>query len=61
MILICNNREGVKDALKYFENNNLEASDKIFSMLMANDVSWTDLEKNKIREEISNQLEKLIE
>ena len=60
MILICNNREGVKDALKYFENNNLEASEKIFSMLMANDVSWTDLEKNKIRMEISTQLEKLI-
>ena len=61
MILICNNREGVKDALKYFENNNIEASEKIFSMLMANDVSWTDLEKNNIRVEISTQLEKLIQ
>ncbi|MFL2754529.1 MAG: beta-N-acetylhexosaminidase [Gammaproteobacteria bacterium] len=61
MILICNNREGVKDALKYFENNNVEASEKIFSMLMANDVSWTDLEKNKIRVEISTQLENLIQ
>jgi len=61
MILICNNREGVKDALKYFENNNLEASEKIFSMLMANDISWTDLEKNKIRVEISTQLENLIQ
>ena len=61
MILICNNREGVKDALRYFEKNNLEASEKIFSMLMANDVSWTDLEKNKIRAEILTQLEKLIQ
>ena len=60
MILICNNREGAKDALKYFEENNIEASEKIFSMLMANDVSWKDLEKNKIRSKISNELKKLI-
>ena len=61
MIVICNNREGVTDALKYFKNNNVEASEKIFSMLMANDVSWTDLYKNNIRVEISTQLEKLIQ
>ena len=60
MILICNNREGAKDALKYFEENNIEASEKTFSMLMANDVSWKDLEKNNIRSEISNELKKLI-
>ena len=60
MVLICNNREGVKDALKYFEENNIEASEKTFSMLMANDVSWKDLEKNKIRSKISNELKKLI-
>lgn len=60
MILICNNREGVKDALKYFEENNIEASEKTFSMLMANDVSWKDLEKNKIRSKVSNELKKLI-
>ena len=60
MVLICNNREGAKDALKYFEENNIEASEKIFSMLMANDVSWKDLEKNKIRSKISNELKKLI-
>ncbi len=60
MVLICNNREGAKDALKYFEENKIEASEKIFSMLMANDVSWKDLEKNKIRSKISNELKKLI-
>ena len=60
MILICNNREGAKDALKYFEENKIEASEKTFSMLMANDVSWKDLEKNKIRSKISNELKKLI-
>ena len=60
MILICNNREGAKDALKYFEENNIEASEKTFSMLMANDVSWKDLEKNKIRSKVSNELKKLI-
>ena len=60
MILICNNREGVKDALKYFEENNIKASEKTFSMLMANDVSWKYLEKNKIRSKISNELKKLI-
>ena len=60
MVLICNNREGAKDALRYFEENNIEASEKTFSMLMANDVSWKDLEKNKIRSKISNELKKLI-
>ena len=30
MILICNNREGAKDALKYFEENKIEASEKTF-------------------------------
>jgi len=60
MVLICNNREGAKDALKYFEENNIEASEKTFSMLMANDVSWKDLEKNKLRSKISNELKKLI-
>ena len=60
MVLICNNREGAKDALKYFEENNIEASEKTFSMLMANDVSWKDLEKDKIRSKISNELKKLI-
>lgn len=60
MVLICNNREGAKDALKYFEENKIEASEKTFSMLMANDVSWKDLEKNKIRSKISNELKKLI-
>ena len=60
MVLICNNREGAKDALKYFEENNIEASEKTFSMLMANDVSWKDLEKNKIRSKVSNELKKLI-
>ena len=60
IILICNNREGAKDALKYFEENKIEASEKTFSMLMANDVSWKDLEKNKIRSKISNELKKLI-
>ena len=60
MILICNNREGAKDALKYFEENKIEASEKTFSMLMANHVSWKDLEKNKIRSKISNELKKLI-
>ena len=60
MILICNNREGAKDALKYFDENKIEASEKTFSMLMANDVSWKDLEKNKIRSKISNELKKLI-
>ena len=60
MILICNNREGAKDALKYFEENNIEASEKTFSKLMANDVSWKDLEKNKIRSKVSNELKKLI-
>ena len=59
MILVCNNRNGVLDALRYFEENNITSSEKIFSMLMADDISWDSLEKNKTRIRVSNQLEKL--
>ena len=53
-------QEKVNSGIKYFEENNIEASEKTFSMLMANDVSWKDLEKIKIRAKISNELKKLI-
>ena len=59
MILICNNRKGVLDASRYFEENDIIPSEKNFSMLMADDVSWASLEKNENRNRISNKLEKL--
>mgnify|MGYP001343930325 FL=1 len=59
MILVCNNRNGVLDASRYFEENNIIPSEKNFSMLMADDVSWASLEKNENRNRISNELEKL--
>ena len=59
MILVCNNRNGVIDASRYFEENNIIPSEKNFSMLMADDVSWASLEKNENRNRISNELEKL--
>ena len=59
MILVCNNRNGVLDASRFFEENNIVPSEKNFSMLMADDVSWASLEKNETRSRISNELEKL--
>lgn len=59
MILVCNNRNGVLDASRYFEENDIIPSEKNFSMLMADDVSWASLEKNENRNRISNKLEKL--
>ena len=59
MILVCNNRNGVLDASRYFEENNIVPSEKNFSMLMADDVSWASLEKNENRNRVSNKLEKL--
>lgn len=59
MILVCNNRNGVLDALRYFKENNIIPSEKNFSMLMADDVSWASLEKNDNRNRISIELEKL--
>mgnify|MGYP006237092313 FL=1 len=59
MILICNNRNGVLDASRYFEENDIIPSEKNFSMLMADDVSWASLEKNENRNRIANKLEKL--
>ena len=59
MILVCNNRNGVLDASRYFEENDIVPSEKNFPMLMADDVSWASLEKNENRNRISNKLEKL--
>ena len=59
MILVCNNRNGVLDAYRYFEEKNIVTSEKNFLMLMADDVSWASLEKNETRNRISNKLEKL--
>jgi beta-N-acetylhexosaminidase len=60
MILICNNRKGVLDGIRYFEENQIKPSEKVFSMLMANDISWINLEKDRRRIAISDKLEKLI-
>jgi beta-N-acetylhexosaminidase len=60
MILICNNRKGVLDGIRYFEENQIQPSEKVFSMLMASDVSWINLEKDKRRIAISEKLKKLI-
>ena len=60
MILICNNRKGVLDGIRYFEENQIKPSEKVFSMLMANDISWINLDKYRRRIAISDKLEKLI-
>ena len=59
MILICNDRDGAKEILKFFENN-IPKSEKVYSMLMSNDVSWKDLEKTALRDEIRTEIDNLI-
>ena len=60
MILICNDRDGAKEILKFFEENNIPKSEKVYSMLMSNDVSWKDLEKTTLRDEIRTEIDNLI-
>tara|TARA_B110000305_G_C19440635_1_gene641622 strand:- start:390 stop:1403 length:1014 start_codon:yes stop_codon:yes gene_type:complete len=60
MILICNDRDGAKEILKFFEENNIPKSEKVYSMLMSNDVSWKDLEKTALRDEIRTEIDNLI-
>ena len=60
MILICNDRAGAKEILKYFEENNIPKSEKVYSMLMSNDVSWKDLEKSTLRDKLKNEINNLI-
>ena len=60
MILVCNNRSGALEVLNFFEENKISKTEKVYSMLMSKDISWSDLDKSSERNEIRNELVNLI-
>ena len=58
MVLICNNRDGVFEAIEYMEKKEISGSHNITSMLSQSNISWKDLyssnRRSKIREDLTN-------
>ena len=58
MVLICNNRDGVFEAIEYMEEKKISGSHNITSMLSQSNISWKDLyssdRRSKIREDLTN-------
>jgi len=58
MVLICNNRDGVTEAITHMEQNNIGGSNIVSSMLSHSKILWEDLKnsdrRSKIREDLAN-------
>ena len=58
MVLICNSRDGVTEAITHMEQNNIGGSNVIPSMLSHSKILWEDLKnsdrRSKIREDLAN-------
>ena len=58
MVLICNSRDGVFEAIEYMEEKEISGSHNITSMLSQSNISWKDLyssdRRSKIREDLTN-------
>jgi beta-N-acetylhexosaminidase len=61
MVLICNNRKGAIEAIKYMENNNITTSGSIASMIPKKKLSWKELEASNERNRIIKILQNLEE
>ena len=49
MILVCNNRKGSKEVIKYLEENKVSRTSKITNMLKINEINWNDLKNDPKR------------
>lgn len=49
MILVCNNRKGSKEVIKYLEENKVSRTSKITNMLKTNEINWNDLKNDPKR------------
>lgn len=58
MVLICNSRDGVTEAITHMEQNNIGGSNIVPSMLSHSKILWEDLNnsdrRSKIREDLAN-------
>ena len=56
MILICNDRSAVYEALDFMELREISLSNKIYSLKATQIISWAELQKNPRRENIIKKL-----
>ncbi len=56
MILVCNDRAGAQEVLKYMTEQRVSGSDKIAAMLKTQSVSWSQLENDPRRVDTMAQL-----
>ena len=56
MILICNDRSAVYEALDFMESREISLSNKIYSLKASQKISWVELQKNPRRENIIKNL-----
>ena len=56
MILICNDRSAVYEALDFMESREISLSNKIYSLKASQIISWVELQKNPRRENIIKKL-----
>ena len=58
MVLICNSKDGVTEAITHMEQNNIGGSNVVPSMLSHSKILWEDLKnsdrRSKIREDLAN-------
>ena len=56
MILICNDRSAVYEALDFMESRETSLTNKIYSLKATQIISWIELQKNPRRENIIKKI-----
>ena len=58
MVIICNDRSGVKEVIEYLDKTDIEQTSGISEIKSSKKISWNDLLKNKralaIKEKLKN-------
>ena len=59
MILVCNNRKGSKEVIKYLEENKVPRTSKITTMLKTNEINWNDLKSHPRRISVISMIKEI--
>ena len=59
MVIICNDRDGVKNVLNHFDENNFQLTNKLSAIEKSHEICWNELKDNKRAISIKNKLNKI--
>ena len=59
MLLVCNNRKGALEVLKYLEENKISTSSKIINMRNNKNINWNDLANSERRNSIISNISQI--